>query len=271
MKYGLPLINSHLREQIYSSEIGRRNNHSHNKIEKRPSKPNYSSVHLLTDEHLNKDIIKLRNENEKKFSFLQMYSQHKYSKPVTKNKLNAIKQSSYLPNKTNYTMSTMSTFVNQKNTFNSSNYSIEGNNNRTTLNQDHDAFNNETINNFDQDNNFDTTHHDSKSKEFDMIFKNSIKMLQKIKKQKKKTKKLTSNKYSNCTRKEINEIQNKMSYLNGVINYLYPKIICMKTAENEKNFLNRINNRHNNEQEQKKKKIDIKKKHNCINVLNLDF
>ena len=270
MKYGLPFINTHLRERIYSSEIRRRNHHSNNKIERITSKPNYNSIHLLTDEYLNKDIIKLRNENEKKFSFLQMYNQHKYSKPLTKNQLNAINQPSFLPNKTNYTLSTMSTFVNHKNTFNSSNYSIEGNyNNKTAMNQDHDTVNNETINNFDQENNFNT-HHDSKSKEFDMIFKNSIKMLQKIKKQKKTTKKLTSNKYSNCTRKEINEIQNKMSYLNGVINYLYPKIICMKTAENEKNFLNRINNRHNNEHGQKKK-IDIKKNHNSVNVLNLAF
>ena len=34
--------------------------------------------------------------------------------------------------------------------------------------------------------------------------------------------------------KEINEIQNKMSYLSGVINYIYPKIVSLKSHENEK-------------------------------------
>ena len=188
----------------------------------------YSNIHLLTDENINKDIKKLTKENQLRKTFLQMYTHNKIDKPSEEKKCHfgQTTLSTFNPNKTNYTLSTA-----YKNTINTS-YSIDNHNVNKGANDD-------TINNFDQNNTSilktrTNQVQSPKEKEFDIIFKNSIKMLQKIKKEKKTTKKFTPNKYTNNTVNEINEIQNKMSYLSGVINYIYPKIVSLKSHENEK-------------------------------------
>ena len=228
----------------------------------------YKNVHLFSGNSVKKNISLLKLDNIRHKSFMQLYSNAMKQK-TQQHKLH--QQPGDLSSRT------QTTTIDQKNHHSKTEHKI------INLSKDHKhqkvisylEQNNKTDNSIDDDiliNEPDKVVRNEKCKEFDMIFSNSIKQLAKIKKQKNSSKQFIKNKYTNNTINEINQTHKRLSYLSGVMNFIYPKVIVFKTVENAKNLLYKKNENNTPLQTQiKTSSIDsnsvytYKHKHNSLN------
>lgn len=196
----------------------------------------YKNVHLFSGNSVKKNISLLKLDNIRHKSFMQLYSNAMKQK-TQQHKLQPVDLSSR----------TQTTTIEQKNYTHHNTNNIE----HKTINVSKEHKHNKVVSYLEQSNKNDNSinddnilpnepgkdAHNDKCKEFDMIFSNSIKQLAKIKKQKSSNRHFIKNKYTNNTVNEINQTHKRLSYLSGVMNFIYPKVIVFKTVENAKNLL----------------------------------
>ena len=196
------------------------------------------NVHLFSGNSVNKNISLLNEDNNRHKSFMQMYSkaikskihyhqiQHPFDTSSNNTHTHALTTNIEHIHKTySPQLSSMSTTLSMKNK--------------------HKKISSSSSSQMPQDKNeecSDVQH----CKEFDLIFSNSINHLRKIKRKKQSNKQYIKNKYTNNAMDEINTTHNKLSYLSGVINYIYPKIVLFKTTEYAKNLLYKKHENNNN-------------------------
>jgi hypothetical protein len=187
------------------------------------------NVHLLSGSYVNKNISLLNEDNSRHKSFMQLYSK------AIKNKIHYHQIQHPFDLSSNYTH-THAVTTNADNVHKT--YSPQLSSMSTTLSMKykHKKVSSASTLQIPQDKQeecSDVQH----CKEFDLIFSNSINHLKKIKRNKKSSKQFIRSKYTNNAMNEINATHNKLSYLSGVINYIYPKIVLLKTHEYGKYWL----------------------------------
>lgn len=184
------------------------------------------NVHLLSAISVNKNISLLKEDNIRHKSFMQLYSNtFKTKKPHHHPfDLSTHVQAKSIDNHKNNTLqlSCMSTTI-----------SMKHKHKKTSSVPHNKKEESDTLSSI----NINDVQHSLQCKEFDMMFANSVKQLQKIKKRKRSHKHFVKNKYTNNTINEINDTHNKLSFLSGIINYIYPKVVLLKTAENTKKLI----------------------------------
>ena len=197
------------------------------------------NVHLLSGNNVNKNISLLNEDNTRHKSFMQLYSK------AIKNKIHyhQIQHPFDLSSNNTHTHALTTNVDNIHKT-----YSPQISSMSTTLSMKHKhkKISSSSSSQMPQDKHEDSSDVQQHCKEFDLIFSNSINHLKKIKKNKQSNKEYIKNKYTNNAMNEITTTHNKLSYLSGVINYIYPKIVLFKTNEYSKNLLYKKHEKNNN-------------------------
>lgn len=180
----------------------------------------YDNIHAFNDNNLRNTITSLKSQNATTTTFLNVYQLHNISK-TKRNSLGLTYTDTFYES-----ISTPST----KNTFNSKTtpksvlkkftLTVSNTNKNTRCTTEENVVN-------EQDNSgcvYD--------KEYDMIFKNSEKKFMHLEKKVNLTADVfKENKYSQGSIEKFNSIYEKLAFLSGSLNYIYPKLFLMRKKE----------------------------------------